>query len=565
LYSSRIVFRQGDARVTDVALWMNGALPAFSNGAQVYAFGGLGRRKGQGAGNWRLPNGNNTVRAIYPDGFLPMINSTIPDYSGVVGVKGNLMGWGYDLSGSDGYNRFDFDITNTLNASLGAASPRQFYAGSLKFNQATGNFDLVRGFPIAAFYSPLNVAIGVEGRRDAYGIVAGEPNSYINGGVRVLDGPNTGALTTPGAQVFAGFQPTDAGDHSRTNYAGYVDLETSLLERLLVGVAARTEHYSDFGSTTTGKATTRIELFPGFALRGAVASGFRAPSLAQEFFSSTATNFLNLGAGLVPVEVRTLPVSSGPAKALGALPLKAEKSRNTSFGATLSPLSNLSITADFYHIDITDRIVLSGNFTGTAMTAFLAAQGFPGVGSARYFTNAIDTKTKGIDIVGRYAVDLQQAGITRFTVGYNGTGTHVTRVASTPTALAAQQSILFDRLERSRIEEGQPRRSLSLTMDNTFSRINTTVHTTRFGEVGSRGATNPALDQKYGAKWLTDANIGIKLVQNLKATFGVNNIFDVYPDENIPANNNSGILPYSGISPFGFNGRFIYMRMRWDR
>ena len=287
------------------------------------------------------------------------------------------MGWGYDLSGSDGYNRFDFDITNTLNPTLGAASPKQFYAGSLKFNQATSNLDLVRGFPIAAFASLLNVAVGVEGRRDAYGIVAGEPGSYIDGGVKILDGPRVGGLTTPGSQVFAGFKPADAGDHSRTNYAGYVDLETNLLERLLVGIAGRSEHYSDFGSTTNGKATTRLELFPGFALRGAVATGFRAPSLGQEYFSSTATNFLNLGAGLVPVEVRTLPVSSGAAKALGALPLKPEKSRNASFGATFAPISNLSLTADYYHIDIDDRIVLSGNFTGTAMTAFLRRAGIP--------------------------------------------------------------------------------------------------------------------------------------------------------------------------------------------
>lgn len=565
LLNGRIDFRQGDARVNDLSLFANAALPAFSNGAQVYAFGGASRRKGQSAGFWRMPSNVNTIRSIYPNGFLPMINSTIPDYSGVVGVKGNLLGWAYDLSGSNGYNRFDFNITNTDNATLGNASPTQFYAGSLKFNQSTANIDVVRGFPIAAFATPLNVAIGVEGRRDSYGIVAGEPDSYRDGGVRVLDGPNIGALTTPGAQVFAGFRPSDAGTHSRTNYAGYVDLETNLLERLLVGIAGRTEHYSDFGSTTTGKATTRLELFPGFAIRGAVASGFRAPSLAQEFFSSAATNFLNLGAGLVPVEIRTLPVSSGAAKALGALPLKAEKSRNTSFGATFAPLSNLSLTADYYHIDIDDRIVLSGNFTGAAMTAFLASQGFPGVGSARYFTNAIDTRTKGVDVVGRYAVDLQEAGIARFTVGYNQTGTHVTRIASTPTALAAQQSVLFDRLERSRLEEGQPRRTLSLTMDNTFKRVNTAVHVTRFGEVGTRGATSAALDQKYGAKWITDANIGLALVSNFRLTLGVNNLFDVYPDENLPVNNNSGILPYNGISPFGFNGRFIFARLRWER
>lgn len=567
-YVNQIHFRQGDAIVNDIGFFANGGLPTFANGAQVYGFAGFGRREGQGAGNWRLPSGDNTVRALWPDGFLPFINSTIGDVSGTLGLKGNLGGWQYDLSGGYGGNKFDFDITNSNNSTLGVEPKTEFYAGSLKIGQAIANLDFVRGFPINAFATPLSVAIGAEARRESYGIEAGEPDSYRNGGFLVLDGPRAGFLTTPGAQVFAGFQPGDAGDHNRTSYAAYIDFETNPFERLQFGVAGRTEHYSDFGSATTGKVSARLELFPGVAIRSAFNTGFRAPSLGQEFFSSTATNFLNLGAGLVPVEVRTLPVTSGPAQALGAQPLRAEKSKNFGLGLAIAPIPSFSLTADYYHIRIDDRIVLSGNFTGNPMTAFLDSAGFPGVGSARYFTNAIDTRTNGIDVVGRYALDFRSAGITRFTAGYNHTGTVVTHLDSTPTALATRStSALFDRLERSRIEEGQPHETISLTLDHTVSRFNVTVRSTKFGEVGTRGATNPALDQKYGAKWVTDANVSAELIRKVRLTLGSNNITDVYPDENIPANNNSGIFPYSGLgpSPFGYNGRFVYVRLRWER
>jgi iron complex outermembrane receptor protein len=562
-WNNRLTYRQGDAHVNQFSAMLNSALPMMASGAQIYAFGGGTHREGQGAGNFRRSLDNNNVRAIYPDGFLPLINSTINDYSGTVGVRGELRGWRYDLSGLYGHNSFRFDITNTVNPTLGVASPTEFYAGTLKFGQATANLDLVRGFPVSAFSGPLNVALGLEARRDMYGIGAGEPNSYIDGGVKVLDGPNTGAATTPGSQVFAGFRPTDAGDHSRSNVAGYVDFQANVLPQFLLGVAGRSEHYSDFGGTTTGKVNARYEFIPGYALRGALSTGFRAPSLAQEFYASTATNFLIVNGVNTPVEIRTLPAESGPAKALGAEPLKAEKSVNGSLGLALAPLSNLNLTVDYYHIRIKDRIVLSGNFQG--ITAFLAEQGFPGVGSARFFTNAIDTRTNGVDVVARYALDLGRVGITRFTGGYNHTGTVVKRVSSTPTILASQQITLFDRLERSRIEEGQPHETLNLTLDHTLNRLFVMLHTTRYGKVGRRGETNPQLDQTWPEKWVSDANLSYGVTRQLRFTIGANNIFDIYPERNIVPLNNSGIFPYSafGPAPFGYNGRFVYAKARY--
>lgn len=565
LLNNRIDFRQGDAHVHDVSGVVNLALPTMSSGAQIYAYGIGGRREGQGAGNWRLPNGTNTNRTIFPNGFLPLINSKINDYSGTVGVNGEISRWKYDLSGVYGHNDFAFNITNTNNATL-PGNQTEFYAGKLKFSQATANLDLVRAFPMSAFASALNVAIGAEARRDMYGIGAGEPNSYIDGGQKVLDGPSKGAQPAPGAQVFPGFRPTDASDNSRTNVAGYVDFETNLLKNLLVGVAGRTEHYSDFGGTTTGKATGRYEFAPGYAIRGALSTGFRAPSLSQEFYAATSTNFLDLGAGLVPVEARTFPVESGAAKALGAKPLKAEKSVNASIGLALAPVQNLTLTADYYNIKINDRIVFSGNFTGAALTAFLTAQGFPGVSGARYFTNAIDTHTAGIDVVARYALDFAEYGVSRFTGGFNDTKTRVVRVAATPPALASQQSVLFDRVERGRIEVGQPHRTVSLTLDHSIGRFAANLHTQRYGQVGFRGSsTDPTLDQTFGAKWITDLNASYSVLRQLRLTVGANNLFDVYPDKQIAKNNNSGIFQYSNtVTTFGFNGRFVYAKARFE-
>ena len=565
-YANQIHFRQGDAQVNDIGVVVNAALPTMSNGMQVYAFGIGGRREGQGAGNWRLPNGDNTVRALFPDGFLPFINSKVNDYSGTVGVKGVLMKWTYDLSAVYGHNSFRFDITNTNNATLGAQSPTEFYAGKLNFGEATANLDLVRAFNVSAFSSPLNVAFGGEARRDMYGIEAGEPDSYRDGGVKILDGPKVGQQPAPGAQVFPGFQPGDAGDHNRTSVAGYVDFEANVIPRLLLGVAGRAEHYSDFGSTTTGKGSARLEVVRGLALRGAISTGFRAPSLSQEFFSATSTNFLNLGAGLVPVEVRTLPVTSGPAKALGAQSLRPEKSVNASFGVALAPLNDLTLTADYYNITIDDRIVFSGNFTGVAMTNFLASQGFPGVGSARFFTNAIDTHTAGVDVIGRYAIQLSNAGVLRFTGGYNKTKTRVTSVDSTSTQLKSQNAILFDRIERGRIEIGQPHETLSLTFDHVLGRLASNLHLQKYGDVGFRGsAATDTLDQTFGAKWVTDANVSYRLIRQLRVTVGANNLFDVYPDKQIKGNSNSGIFQYSNtVTTFGFNGRFVYIKARYD-
>ncbi|MBA3343935.1 MAG: TonB-dependent receptor, partial [Gemmatimonadales bacterium] len=403
--------RQGDADTKDGGLFLNLAKP-LNQAVEVYAFGGGTIRNGEAAGFWRRSLDDRTVRAVHPNGFLPIIGTKISDFSGVGGVRGERSGWRWDLSGNYGRNLFHFDVRNSNNVTLGTASPTEFYAGTLIFNQFTGNLDLAKSFEIGLSF-PLNVAVGGEFRRDGYQINEGEPDSYRDGGVRVLDGPNAGAQGAQGAQVFPGFRPGDRADESRNNVAGYVDLEAQVVDKVLLGVAGRVENYSDFGSTTDGKLTARFEPVQGFAVRGAVATGFKAPSLGQSFFSATSTNFVDG----VPFENRTFPVNTPVAQALGATELTAEKSQNYSVGVALNPVRSLSITADYYQILIDDRIVFSGNFNQPGVVTFLASQGFPNIGGARYFTNAIDTRTLGVDVVANYGLAIGAAGTLRLTGG----------------------------------------------------------------------------------------------------------------------------------------------------
>ncbi|HEU4680562.1 MAG TPA: TonB-dependent receptor [Gemmatimonadales bacterium] len=560
--TGQINHRQGDADTEDGGVFLN-LLKPVSEAAEVYFFGGGTLRRGEAAGFWRRANDDRTVRAIHPNGFLPMIATQISDFSGVTGLRGERAGWRWDVSANYGRNLFHFDVKNSNNVTLGTASPTEFYAGTLIFDQFTGNLDLAKSFPIG-LTSPLNLAVGGEFRRDGYRITEGEPDSYRDGGVRILDGPNAGGQGAPGAQVFPGFRPTDATSENRNNVAGYIDLEAQVVQKVLVGVAGRVERYNDFGSTTDGKVTARFEPVPGFAVRGAIATGFKAPSLGQSFFSATSTNFV----GGVPFENRTFPVNTPVAQALGARELTAEKSQNYSFGVALNPVKSLSITADYYQILIDDRIVFSGNFNQQGVVDFLASQGFPNIAGARYFTNAIDTRTLGVDIVANYGFTVGATSTVRLTGGYNYNVNRVLRVAPTPAALSAFQETLFDRVERARIEVGQPKDNIYLSSVLSYNDLGLTLRAQRFGEVTSfNPPANGSLDQTFSAKWIADAAASYRFGERLTITAGVDNIFDVYPDPNnqgsatSAGNNNFGIFPYNGISPWGFNGAFYYGRL----
>ncbi len=555
---------EGDAETQDRLGFVSAALP-LANGLQLYGFGGISSRKGLAAGFWRRSLDDRTVRDIYGNGFLPLIRSNIFDGSAALGVKGSVRGWAWDLSGLYGTNSFEFSVDSSNNTSMGTASPTSFYAGAQRFNQLTTNLDLVRAFDrLLAF--PVNVAFGFEARRDNYKLEPGDPDSYREGTVRILDGPNAGQPAAPFSQVFPGFRPVDEADKSRTNVGGYLDVEGNLLRQLLVAIAARAENYSDFGSTVNGKIATRFEPISGFSIRGAAQTGFRAPSLSQSYFSAVSTNFINVGGVNTPFEIRTFAIGTPGATLLGAKELEAEESVNYSAGIAARPFPNLSLTADYYRVNIDNRIVLSGNFIDPSVRTLLQNNGIMGVSGARYFTNAIDTRTRGIDVVMQYGLNLAPRGLLRFTAGHNQNKTKVTRVAATPPQLAAVSTALFDRVQRALFEVGQPRNNTSLTANYSLRGLSFNIHTQRFGKVTEFApAVTGAQDQTYGAKWVTDLALSLKFFDRLGLTVGGNNITDQYPDTAITPNQTRGIYLFdASSSTWGINGAYYYVKAAYD-
>jgi iron complex outermembrane receptor protein len=345
-----------------------------------------------------------------------------------------------------------------------------------------------------------------------------------------------------------------------------VDLEANLTAKMLGSVAARVEDYSDFGSNISGKLALRYDFNDTFALRGSVQNGFRAPSLQQQFFAATSTNFING----VPFDIKTFPVTDPRAEALGAKSLDAETSVNFSLGAVMQ-FGRVSITVDAYRIDIDDRIVLSENLTQSQIGGYLNGLGFVGVSGGRFFLNGVDTETKGVDIVVNWPWETDGAGRFDFTLVANFNDTKVTKVPplSETLALLFQNSIppapvppLFGRVNVLTFEEGNPKDKFAAVMNWQRERFGGTLRATRYGTALDPGtAADGSLDFNLGGKTLVDLEARFDVTENVKLAVGADNVFDEYPDAFLTSRNGTGNTPFSNYSPFGRSGRFLYGRL----
>lgn len=540
--------RYGDPKSEPRALFLNSQYDINDN-LQWYAFANYGERKTSAAATFRTfaAARNNGVLSLYPEGFLPLEDSKSTDSSLVTGLRGDLGGWRWDASLNYGRNRFELDVNNSVNYALGAASPTSFYAGKLTSTQGLANLDVARDIPVAWMAGPLTVAVGAEARYESYEIGAGEPNSY----------------TGSGAQGFSGFRPENAGKNSRNNQSLYLNLEGDIVKDLNASLAVRHERYSDFGNTTSGKGSLRYAFTPSFALRGTVSNGFRAPSLAQEHYTITTTNFLVVNGVNTPIETGTFPVGSAAAGALGAQALKPERARNLSFGAQWQPIRNWTTTVDLYRIDIDDRIVFSSNLqlaNAPALNTALRNQGIF-VGAARYFTNAVDTRTKGVDLVSTYRLPLAAGARADFTLAYNHNDNEVRRVAATPAVLSAAGLTLVDRQSVNRLTVGSPKDKLTLAGDYTRGVWSGHANVTRYGKFTVPQNT-VALDQTYDPQWVLDLSGSVRVASNWRVTLGIDNVTNRYPAQvtSLGNLNVNGTQPYSVWAPNGFNGRFFYAK-----
>ncbi len=569
----RFSHRFGDGESKDMNFFIN-AGTQLSEDIELYYFGSYGVRDANGAGFYRraldarnrdfAANPNGRV-PFYPDGFLPLINTNINDISAAVGLRGEVGGWDADLSVVYGSNRLDYSIENSFNVSLGGlVSARKFDSGGLRSGQTAINLDLRRDLELG-MTNPVSLALGTEYRNENYKIRPGELQSYQAGPFAFTNG------AAPGAQVFPGFSPRTAIDESRDSYAGYIELDTDLSDALNIQAAGRFEHFSDFGNTVNGKIAARLEPIDGLALRGSVSTGFRAPGLAQQFFSTTSTNNVN---GQL-IEIGTFPVSSPIAVALGSQPLDAEKSLNFGGGVTFSMFSGLNVTVDYYNIKIKDRITLTENLQGADVVAILNAAGVVGT-SARFFVNGIDTKTQGLDVVASYRVPDFGMGRLRLNAGLNINSTKITdrRVFS---GFTAQR--LFARPESLRLTDGQPSDKINLGLSWDFDNLGLTANANRFGKVFLPGPSNDITiaqgaapgDLTLSPKWVVDLELRFKPTEYISLAVGANNLLDEYPDRlpfgtvgGFNFGQNNAFLPYSSQSPFGFSGRFVYGRVSVD-
>ncbi|PYP48556.1 MAG: TonB-dependent receptor [Gemmatimonadetes bacterium] len=566
----------GQAEATFGTAFFNAMVP-LSETSEFYSFGGFSSRDGRAGAFYRLPDQEAQVAPqIFPYGMLPYINTAITDRSLSAGVRGTSRGWDVDFSLTNGRNDFQFIIDNTVNASLGAASPTTFDAGRLAFTQTTGNLDLVRPLPIAGLKA-VSFVSGAEFRLENYRIEAGDAASWQlgNGGTRKgidYDTTSTGGAKQPGSQGFPGFQPGNHVDRSRTSLGFYAGLESQLTGRLLVDAGGRYETYSDFGSTINGKLAGRYEIVPNVAVRAAVSTGFRAPSLQQLWFNNISTQFTFVASALTPQNVLTSNNQSRVTRAFGIPDLTQETSVNLSAGITARPRSNLSFTADFYRITIDNRIVITSQFSAssdTVVARILAPFQTQGVTTAQFFTNSIDTRTTGVDLVAAYARGLGRATLT-LTGSANFTKTEVRRVnvpqsmADTfRTNLATIRNRILNPEDRNRLEDALPRSKASLSARYSIGRFAGLARATYYGSIEYHHPTNPALDEHFGAKALFDLDLSYELAGGVRLAVGADNLFNTYPDRQVHAVNESfGRFVYSRrVTQFGMNGGFYYARV----
>jgi iron complex outermembrane receptor protein len=552
--------KAGDGPMEDLLFSYNASLP-LSDALEIYSFGTYADRSGEGANFFRYPDSFspdcgctvNNVPSIFPDGFVPVLEADNVDISFAAGLRGTLASdWSWDLSAVYGSNDFDHDITNSLNASLGDASPTSFNAGEYELSQLAFRFDMSRRYEVYGLANAVNFAWGLEYRTEEYETKAGDPASYEAG-------PVVGA--TIGTQAGSGLKPEETVDVDRDAAAVYVDFEAELSDRFQAGIAGRFEDYSDFGSSVDGKVSGRYELTDSLALRGTVGTGFRAPSLTQSFFRGSTTSF---GEGGALENVLNLPVDDPIAVLLGASELEAEESVSYDLGVVFYPANSFRLTVDFYRIDIDDRITLSERIGGPAVTDLIEDQlGIPGVLGVRFFTNAIDTKTEGFDVVADYDLALGPGNLA-LSVAYNQSDTEVTHVDPNPPELDALGvgNVLFGVEERNTIESASPEDKWILTTHWTSERWSILARGTRWGEAtrvfNFGGGFRPR--QTYGAEWGIDLDVEFSVTEAFKVAVGANNVLDEYPDLSNEDIFFFGNLPYDVLQPLTFNGAFFYLR-----
>jgi iron complex outermembrane receptor protein len=503
-----------------------------------------------------------TVNEMYPAGYRPQFGAEISDWGSSIGFQDRFAsGLRFDASLTAGESRVEYVMSNSLNPSLGPRSPTAFRPGGTEQLEISVNVDMAMPFDVDAFYSPLHVAWGFEWREERFTTLVGDPASYEVGPLQVQG-------ASIGSHGYPGYSPENAGDWSRANWAAYVDLEADLTERFLLAVAGRYEEFEDFGSTTNGKLAARVQATDSLALRASVSTGFRAPTPGQ-------SNFTRLITELFDNELRQvglIPPTNPVAAFYGGKALEPEKADNVSAGIVFTPLDNLSITFDYFRIDVEDRIETGPEFEITETDRQeLIAQGVPGAsdfGFIRFFSNAFDLRSEGWDLVVDYQHEWPKAGDTLVTLAVNET----TTTPSTSGNIDGGFRQLIVTLEN------QPRHRGILTLQHQWNDIRLLGRLSYYdGYVAADTRDAPPVpvctderpnpdgtDECYSSKWVFDIEAAYTFADHYTLVLGAENLFDTYPDKSYDYPDFSFGQVYNTAAPFGYNGGFWYVRLRAD-
>lgn len=560
------VMEIGGAQTFDGTLHLNAALQMTKN-SEFYANGGFNYRQGESRAFYRFPKDERqVVRELHPHGFLPEIHTDIFDRSGTFGVRGTRRGWFIDLSNTFGQNRLDYTVRNSNNASMGIASPTDFYAGGFSYGQNTTNLDFSRQAEKTKFLYKIDMAFGAEFRIENYSIRAGDDASWKDGG----DTLGNGESRLAGSQGFVGFQPQNELSTRRAGGAVYGDVDWHILKNWLFETAVRYEEFSDFGSNVNWKLATRVKMAEQWSVRASYSTNYRAPSLHQIHFNSLSTQFVDGEA----YQVGTFNNESAVAQAFGIERLKPETSTNYSLGLTAKPFKNFTMSLDGFYIGIKNRILLSGRFDD----GYEEILNPVGAGAAQFFTNSVNTETYGFDAESSYNLVMKK-GYFRFTAGYNYSKTRVMDTLMVSDLLVGGSQTLLNREEVSRIESAQPSSKFIFNVTYNTKRWEIGLRNSYFGKVkyvhpedgdpsnwvlNENTGVVESRDQVFKGKWITDANIGFHLNKYVTFSVGGNNIFNIYPDKHThSANINEGRFVYSRrVQQFGVRGAMYYIRLR---
>ncbi|MDD7887372.1 TonB-dependent receptor [Flavivirga sp. 57AJ16] len=563
----------GSAGIDGFNFMINAALPINDN-TEVYAFGGRNYRDTNAYAFSRdsfADGDNRSVPSLYPNGFTPRITSNITDVSVSVGVRHEMEnGWHVDFNNTYGKNNFHYFIKDSNNASMQDASPTDFDAGGHFLSQNTTGLDFNKYLEDVA--SGLSLAFGFEYRTENFGIFAGEVPSYglydVNGTIITNPATQTVAFDSNGddlpggSQGFPGYSPDNEVDRSRTNYGIYFDTELNVSDAFMLGAAVRYENYSDFGSTFNGKLASRLKVSDDFTIRGSISTGFRAPSLAQLYYNLI---FNNIVAG-ESVPSLLSANNSTVTKAFGIGQLNEEKAFNASIGFTYKN-SGFTATVDAYSITVDDRIILTDNFTDQAILGPL------NVDAAQFFANGVDTRTKGLDVVLGYEINVGENSKVKIGVVGNVNDLEIKSINNGN----LNEFTFFGPFSQAYLEAAAPDYKFGLNLGYSCNKFDATVSLTQFSEVTLQDfqwVDTPATNQAeadalyavatdvYKAALVVDLSLGYQLTEKVKFSLGANNLFNKYPTPQFDGWTDQGGLADS--VQMGSDGTYVFGRLNFS-